>query len=176
MRIRVATASLGLFGLLLVPSLSAQDGGVELGIDAGFTISIPDEGDNLTSLSVPLQRLRAGFFLSDAMALEPAIAFNVLSGGGSTLTTISASASLLYHLSTDPTASRIYVRGGAGIVYIDADGSASQFGIEGGLGVKTAGEPIFLRFEGVFGYNFENDDFQSSIDIGALAGISVVTG
>ena len=161
---------------LSVPS-AAQEGRVELGMDAGLIVSINSDVDNTTSVSVPLQRLRVGFFLSDAISLEPTLALNILSGGGETATTIEAGGSILYHLRTDPTESRLYVRGGAGLSYADiGDFSASQFGISGGVGIKTAGDPISLRFEGVIGYNFENDDFVSSVPIGVLAGVSVITG
>ncbi len=164
--------------LLLVPggAAFAQQGAVEFGVDAGYELSIVDNSDNVSSVGIPLQNLRIGFFVSDAVSIEPSVALAILSSGGTTLTTFSGAASLLYHLSQDPAQSRMYLRGGAGIAVIDlGSNSVNQMGVSGGIGVKAPAGPLAIRIEGHGGYSFENDDLASSIDLGVLFGISFFT-
>ena len=169
--------------LLLVPggAAFAQQGAVEFGVDAGYELSIVDNSDNVSSVGIPLQNLRIGFFVSDAVSIEPSVSscassVAILSSGGTTLTTFSGAASLLYHLSQDPAQSRMYLRGGAGIAVIDlGSNSVNQMGVSGGIGVKAPAGPLAIRIEGHGGYSFENDDLASSIDLGVLFGISFFT-
>ena len=176
MRFTRVLAVAGLLTALSSTALFAQQGAVEFGLDAGLIVSINDGTDNLTAVCIPCQRLRIGFFVSDAVSFEPDVALNVLSGGGETLTTFSGGVSLLFHFTPDPDRARVFFRGGAGIDLIDLGGSASQFNVSGGIGVKTPASPLGVRLEGIAGYGFENDDFVSSFNLGALIGFSFFTG
>jgi len=169
---RVLTVS-GFLMATVAGGVLAQQGDVELGIDSGVTVSIVSDSDNFTTICLPCQRFRVGFFMSDAVSLEPAITLNVLSGGGETLTHFTGGASLLYHFRSDPHRTRVFLRGGAQFTLVDVGGaSVNQFAAGGGFGVKVPAGGGAVRLEGIGLYNFENDDFQSSFDLGALIGFS----
>jgi hypothetical protein len=176
MRFPRVVLTVGVLAFFSSAAAEAQQGSVEFGIDAGVVASINDNVDNLTSICVPCQRLRIGFFVSDAISFEPAVALNVVTGGGETLTTFSGTASLLYHFTTDPDASRAYFRVGGGVDVVDfGGGSLTQAGVGGGIGIKGPAGGIAIRAEAIAGYNFETDDLVSSIDLGVLLGISFFT-
>ncbi len=157
----------------------AQQGDVEFGLDAGLIVSINDGTDNLTSVCIPCQRFRVGFFVSDQISFEPSLALNILSGGGETLTTFVGGPAILYHFTSDPSRARVFLGAGADIAVLDlGSATVSQFGIQGSLGVKApAGNQLAVRLEGIVGYSFENsgDGVPSSVDLGALIGLSFFT-
>jgi hypothetical protein len=163
--------ALGLTVSAIVPqALGAQRTGakrpIELGVDASLAY---ESGDRFkaTTLSIPVTRFRAGFFLTDAMSFEPALAIqyshitienaagedNTSSGTG-----YAFDFGLLFHFSADRTQGQTYVRPFVGLHGVSGDaGSASQgvFGL--GLGVK---KPLVNRLAGRFevGFSHATDD------------------
>jgi len=145
-------------------SALAQDRPIELGVDAALTyesrggtdvglpagpvsVDFPDVFD----VQVPIRSVRAGFYVSEAISIEPALAFRFadVEDGGSSVT-LSLFGDVLYHLpgggSTD-----FFVHGGGAFQwrYINPDedvGSPlepalesegnTQFGLGGGAGVN----------------------------------------
>lgn len=172
--------SLAALALLAVSSTAtAQRGGSvnpspELGIDAGLVSSLDDP--KVTVVQVPFQMLRAGFFISPAISIEPSLSLTSISvSGGGSGTDYALGVGMLYHFSTSRAASQMYVR-----PFIALDGasgggqSSSGFTFGGGFGVKLPINPRFAtRFEGNIGHRTESGVSQNSI--GILAGLSVYT-
>ena len=176
-----AAAAIGL------PSqLDAQSGSVEIGFDTGLTLTMPSDTDfldydNQTSIDVPQQSIRVGFFVSDQLSIEPAVGFSYIDdflGFGESLTQLALEGRVLYHFSPDPTRPRFYLGGGAGFTLIDvADDQETQFGVGGGLGVKLPiADRMAIRLEGSFSRYFETDQLPATSVIGVVVGFSFFTG
>jgi hypothetical protein len=147
----------------------------ELGVDAGLMFTL--DNPKTTLFSVPIQSIRAGFFLSPAISLEPSLRLNTISGGGiPTITDYGIGLGLLYHLSTNRAANQPYIR-----PFIAFDGqsggggpSTSSFTVGGGFGVKMPINPRFAtRLEANIGHISSSGTSQNVI--GLLAGLSVYT-
>ncbi|MGH7657323.1 MAG: hypothetical protein ACREL6_03745, partial [Gemmatimonadales bacterium] len=164
-----------LFGLAVLAAapVSAQ---TELGVDLGFFY---DTGDpSVMVISIPTAELRAGFYTSDRIEIEPRISLQYVKFENSdAATSFDGVLGLLYHLSTDRSAARWYLRPFAGINRISSGGNGeTQFQLGGGVGVKIpAGERLAWRVEGNFNHAFESDNLGSSDVVGLLFGISYYT-
>jgi hypothetical protein len=160
---------------------STNDGNppVELGVDAGVAIDL--SGDQKTTVfQFPIQRLRAGFFLSPTLSLEPSLglqSFSV-SDGGPHGTVYDIGAGLLWHFSPDRTMNQLYLRPFIDLVGSSGSGddSDSAFSFGGGFGVKI---PVANRFatrlEGYLSHTGEHDGIDSNNQLGLLFGLSVYT-
>ena len=192
---RLTNVALAAAAVIIPQLLVAQDAGprrpIELGIDAALTYESSDAADGV-SFTVPVPRLRVGFFLSDAVSLEPSLAFNYSrSTFHSDLTdediTISGSSyvldfGLLYHFSTDRTKKQVYVRPLIGLSGFssgddDNDDSASQVAFGAGLGVKLPStNRLATRLEAGFVHRSEDEPrLPSSNRIYGSVGISFFT-
>jgi hypothetical protein len=162
---------------LLVPTLlNAQQQPVELGIDGGLAISF--NGNTSTAFRLPFQSLRAGFFPSDAVSLEPAVAVNYLKIEGiDAIYTLGLELGGLFHFVSDRSRSQPYFRPFAGIQLFASGGeSASQFHAGGGFGVKLpVANQLAVRLEAGFQHAFENDDFSGGNSITGAVGLSFFT-
>ncbi|MDT8437061.1 MAG: outer membrane beta-barrel protein [Gemmatimonadota bacterium] len=180
--------------ILLVPalllatagSLRAQQGAVEIGVDAAvayeteaevFTASAPF-GGTIGAFVGPQSGIRVGFFLTDAVALEPVVNFQFVDTSDDDPEAAFASAAkLLYHFSTDPEATRLYVGVGPTLTVINTSDTDSQFGLTGELGAKVpVQERIGLRFAAGFRHGFDTDDFPETNVIFGTFGLSVFLG
>lgn len=171
--------SIAALSLLVVGSRATAQRGVnpspELGVDAGLIFTLDDP--KTTVFSLPLQSVRAGFFLSPEISLEPSLRFNTVSvSGGGSGTDYSLGVGLLYHLSTNRAANQMYIRPFIALdgQSVSGAGSTSGFTIGGGFGVKMPINPRFAtRLEGNIGHRSSSGVSQNAI--GLLAGLSVYT-
>jgi hypothetical protein len=177
--------------LLLAGTARAQQGVTEIGFDMAlayeteseiFSVSVPF-GGTFGTLVGPQGGVRVGFFLSDALALEPTVSFQLVSesggdfGDGETSTALGSAVKLVYHFRTDPAASRFFVAGGPTFTWVDLGDSSTQFGLAGELGVKLPiADRIGARLAAGYMHGFENDDFGSRNVIYGTAGLSVFLG
>jgi hypothetical protein len=144
------TIATGAIGAIVPGSLDAQDAGtrrpIELGMDAALSYESQDNV-SATAFTLPVTRVRAGFFLSDALSLEPAVAFryarvtveNPITGDDRTESGSSydLTLGLLYHFRPDRTQSQPYIRPFVGISGFTGDGpSGSQVSLGGAFGMK----------------------------------------
>lgn len=162
---------------LLAPTLiTAQTRPVELGFDGGLNVSF--NGSTTTSFSVPFQSVRVGFFVADAVSVEPTVSLNYLKIEGlDAIATIGFSFAALYHFTPDRSKPQPYFRPQAGLMFVTAGGeSASQFHAGGGIGVKVpVTTQLAVRLEAGFQHSFENDDFPRASTITAAVGLSFFT-
>lgn len=148
---------------------------IELGMDGGINFGFDDP--NVTTVSLPVQALRVGFFMNDKVSLEPRFSFNSISGGGTSLRTYALELGALYHLGGYNKGSNLYVRPFLGIAggSIDTGGagntSDSDAFMGAGVGTKLpfANRRLAARLEANFGHAF---DAAGSNGLGLLFGIS----
>ena len=163
--------------------MSETTPGVELGMDAAlsFGTGAPAGADNETDLSIPVAAVRAGYFLSPALSIEPSLGLQYASAGGVSGTHYVLGVGALYHFSTVRTANQIYVRPFVNFESTSFSGSGTSTSTTGtafgaGLGIKMPWVDRFAtRFEVNMAHN-SNDNFDASTNrIGLLAGISYFT-
>jgi hypothetical protein len=195
MHARTMLLVLGLTISAIVPqALGAQRTGakrpIELGVDAALAYQSGDRV-KVTTLSIPVTRFRAGFFLTDAVSFEPSIALhythatreNTATGNETTSsgTDYDFDFGLLFHFSTDRTQSQTFIRPFVGLRGFSGDSdfgssSASQgvFGLA--LGVK---KPLVSRLAGRFEVGFahatDDDNLPSSNQVFLSFGLSFFT-
>lgn len=168
-----------LCSVLLFTSGSAQTtGSVELGIDAGVEYLKYENSSSLTTFLIPIDNFRMGYFVTDAIAVEPSISFahfNPESGSG--FTTLDLGLEFGYNLPmSDEGGSLFFIQAGPKISYINADASDTQFGLGGGAGVKIpVAEKLKTRLQVGGIYYFESDKRVSGWAINFGLGISFFT-
>ncbi len=160
-------------------SLAGQSGGVELGIDVAAQVSLPDDGDALTTVEMPLGRVRAGVYAGGGRwLLETGLGFALASQSGRTASAGRADAALALHFGASEARMRPFVLIGGGGRFARSDGrTVGQALTLGGIGLKT-------RFEGSLGLRLEVDyarafgtmDLAASHEIRGLVGLSFFTG
>jgi hypothetical protein len=95
--------------LFVAGPVYGQQGDWEVGLDAALTHAIVSDADDVTSVDVPVARLRAGWFVSPIVSLEPSLAFSTTSVGEADVTHFAMNAAAHYHFSKDITKLRWYV-------------------------------------------------------------------
>jgi hypothetical protein len=163
------------FALLLATSTAASaQSGVELGADLGLGLLFGN-GSTVFQASTPTS-LRAGFLVSEKMQLEPRVNLVLLSGSGSTITSLSATPALMFRLK-GTRSDGMYFAALPGLDLVSGGGNtATQFSLGGGIGIRIPqGERLGFRIEGQYVHSFENDDFTGIDSIRALFGVSFFT-
>ena len=185
-------------GLVLPGSAFAQEpldypssgirGGTELGVDMAFSHNMIDGiDDNLTQLTLPFgggqsaflsphAGLRAAFYLSPSLAIEPVTTFSYTKLGEGHETAWSFAAKVQYHFSERVTAVRPYLAAGGTFGLLDSNDSdsESQFGVTGEFGLKVPFEDYFgLRVAGGYTRLFENDNLPTQDILFLTVGFSV---
>lgn len=141
----------------------------EIGMDAGITFGLGTP--SITTIQIPAQQIRMGFFLSPALSIEPTFGLQSVSGGGTSFTVYNLGAGLLYHFSPSRAANQWYVRPFLNVVGTSGGGTSNStavFGVGGGLKLPLR-DRIASRFEA----NFQHGDGNNAI--GMLAGLSFYT-
>ena len=160
--------------LALSASASAQRSSMlkpssDVGIDAGISFDLGTPSS--TTISLPAQQIRMGFFMSPALSIEPNLGLVSFSDDVGTSTVYNLGVGALYHFSTSRAASQFYVRQFVNVVGFSGGGTSDSeavFGIGGGIKLPLR-DRIASRFEA----NFAHADGSDSI--GLLAGLSFYT-
>jgi hypothetical protein len=163
--------------LLLLPLLSpstltAQQRGIEIGLDGGAQYAFDE---HLLAILIPFQRVRAAFPSGPRLAFEPALALARISSGGSSLLAVAFEVGALYDLAASRTST--YARPFAGIEYGDTSASDAETVFDLGIGFGTRSrlaDRLALRIEanltGRFGQSGGADGM-----LGAAIGLSFFT-
>jgi hypothetical protein len=170
MRIRATLSAFALVGLVATTA-QAQAGSqpIEVGIDAQISFGLDDQG---TSISIPAQKVRAGFLINPAMTIEPSLGFNRFSNDVMSSSTADIDVSLLYHFSTLRTAKQFYVRPVIGfrrgsVTDKTADVSSSatdmNIGVAGGVKIPLM-DRVGARAEAEF-RNYMSDPSVSAFNL-----------
>lgn len=180
-------AIMGAMVLLALPlsasSAGAQSAGAaEIGYDLGISVLMPDgPGDDVLFVSTPrtmsvgISTVRAGFYLSPHSELEPSFGLQILNTNDETVTQLALGLDYLHNFGREKT--RLYLKGGGRVAHFSFSGeSESQFGVDAGVGAKSAiGDRAALRYGLELVRQFEGDQFAARWDVGFLVGISVFT-
>ena len=162
---------------------------VELGIDASFArTSFHSEQDvlgrettvNVNTIDIPVSVIRAGFFITETVAIEPAFGLHYERvGDGSTSRTM-FDIGLPIYLSPNRRENQIFIRPVVGLSHISSDpptgsgNSDTQVNVGVGLGIKMPISDRFAaRIEAQYRHAPKSDNLSSYDQIAALAGLSV---
>ena len=115
---------------------------VRWGVDGGVTVSFDP---TVTVVSIPVSQVRAGFFFSPTLELEPRLGLLSISGSGERFTQVQLDLGLLMHFGASRLQRQTCLRPFVGVSSTDVDdGDSSTGGTAGiGLGWKF---PIGSRF------------------------------
>ena len=147
----------------------------ELGTDVGFSLGI-DEPRSFV-ISIPTGVLRAGYYITPVLSLEPQLTF--FSVGQENQTGFSAwSLQLggLYHLSTDRRQNQIFIHPGIGFTG-GSGGGSGPITLSAGVGMKrpmVAGR-LAMRGEVNLNHTLEDGGTPASTGLGFILGWSVYT-
>lgn len=167
MRIRATLSAFALLGL--VATTAQAQNPIEVGIDAQISFGLDDQG---TSISIPAQKVRAGFLINPAMTIEPSLGFFRISDDAGSLSTADIDVSLLYHFSTLRTAKQYYLRPVVGLRRISMtdkvlDESTSNtdmnIGVAGGVKIPLM-DRVGARAEAEF-RNYMSDPSVSAFNL-----------
>jgi outer membrane scaffolding protein for murein synthesis (MipA/OmpV family) len=167
-------------------STSSGSSPIELGADASlsFGFGAATGNTNVTMFQVPIAQVRAGFFISPELSIEPSFGLQYASGGGVSGSHYNLGIGALYHFSAVRSASQVYVRpflnfeGQSVNVSGTGGGNASETSIAlgAGLGMKMPVTDRFSwRFEANLAHNNNTNFDESPNRIGLLAGFSYFT-
>jgi hypothetical protein len=163
--------------VLALPSFArAQGRPVELGIDAGVGFEL--SGSNTVSVGVPTQGFRAGFFVADAVSIEPRLSLNyVHPDGGESLVALAAELGPVFHFGSEAGRAGPYLRPFGGINWLKIGSeSDAQLTAGGALGVKIPiAERLATRLEATFTHAFESSEFSGGNALGGTIGFSFFT-
>jgi hypothetical protein len=152
---------------------------VELGFDAALGAQLSGGANKTTAFQAPIQQIRAGFFMSPVMTIEPVFRLttgNVSGPNGGSFTDYGIGAGLLWHLSENRTVNQVYLRPFLGVNGSSCSGctSTSAFSFGAGVGIKL---PMANRFATRLEANLEQTQAHNAVPsrstLNLLAGLSV---
>lgn len=159
---------------------SSADLPVELGMDAALVFGLGN--NSYTAFTLPVSQVRAGFFISPELSIEPTGSLNYFSTTGFSNNTLGLGVGALYHFSPSRAANQVYVRPfidftrtstsvtNAGTTTSN-DSNDSDIGI--GVGIKMPWiDRLAWRFEGNLTHSLSSGGGNQ---IGLLAGLSYFT-
>ena len=151
-------------------TVEAQGAPIEWGVDGGVTISFDP---TVTIVSIPVSQVRAGFFFSPTLELEPRLGLLSISGSGERFTQIQLDLGLLMHFGASRLQTQTYLRPFVGVSSTDVDDGDSATGGSAGIGVGWR-LPIGSRFafRPEINYRFLFGDLEDQ-QLQFLAGFSV---
>jgi hypothetical protein len=153
---------------------SQRSGPIELGIDGG--VSFLFASPTVTSVSLPVQDFRLGYFLNDKAEIEPRLSINSVHANGGGVTTYGFEVGLLLSQHGDRVGNGLYLRPFAGVtgVSVTGGGSNNSGNAGAGVGVKLPFEDrrLATRMEANYTRQFGNGGMN---EIGVLIGLSFFT-
>lgn len=174
---KLSIPALAIAAGLLVPASPAM-AQVEIGMDASFSsTSFDDIDQSVTQINFPEQMVRAGFFASPSLSVEPSLGFSVVDVADESITALSAGLDLLFHFSPDMSAPQLFVAVGPEVMRVNLGGDGeSQFGLGGDFGVKLpVARQLAVRLAAFYTRFFETDALFGSNQFGVSAGLSFFT-
>lgn len=176
----VSGIGLAIAAAALLPAApgAAQSPRVEFGIDAAVQLSIPDEGDRLTTVEIPLGRVRIGNYLGERTLVEVSGGFALASQSGESASAGRGELSVSYHFGSDASRVRPYVLAGGAARFAHRDDETAWQGLAiGGIGVKVPVRRVLgVRIEADYGRAFETSELDPSHEIRGLVGLSFYLG
>ena len=168
----IATAILA----VALPSAAQAQNPVELGVDGvvAYTLTSP----HVSTVAIPVQRLRVGFFISPRVSIEPFGALTHFSENGNSNTNVTLGVGGLYQFGGGRGAPQPYVRPFAELAHRSfADkslsGGASEAALGAGVGLMIPASTQFAwRFEGTLTQVLEHDSLNGGTMLSGFFGLS----
>ena len=150
----------------------------ELGIDASFWMSWPEDDARLTTVEVPFSRIRAGLYLSPVVLLEAGGGFAYAEDAERASSAGRVEGAISIHLSGNARRTRVYLLAGGGGRWATATAVTNwQVYVTGGLGLKLPVSRVLgVRIEGDYGRAFETSALAAAHEVRGLLGLSVYVG
>ena len=167
---RLTTAVL----LALAPAaMQGQTRPIELGLDAGLAVTLDDP--RVTTLGIPAQQFRVGFFRSPTLSIEPTLAINYINVEGfGDVSTIALGVGALLFTSPDRSRSRVYFRPFGGFTKVSDGGDTSpNLGVGVGYTAPFADRRLATRLEAALNHTF--NDGNNVTALGLSFGLSFFT-
>ena len=164
---------------------------MELGLDGGLAFGLSDP--KVTTFGLPVQSLRAGFYMNDQLSIEPIVSMsytNVSANGGSaSQNNLDLGVGAVYHLNASRAARQLYVRPFIDMLHVgqkfkDTQGgvtttqstSDNAMGLGAGVGVKIpVMSRMVWRLETQLAHRLESGAIGSQTSLGFSAGLSFFT-
>jgi hypothetical protein len=150
---------------------------IEFGIDAGVLFGL--DSPSSTTITIPAQSVRVGFFVNDRFSLEPAFGLTSSSSGGTNSTSYRLEVGGLWHFAGIQQG--LYVRPFVGFRgnhfsedNISSSATQALLGVGGGWKYPI-NRRVSARFEANYEHDFDGGDSGSSNGIGLRAGLSFFT-
>ena len=161
---------------LPAPSVATAQGKgtVELGMDGFVGVRMYDFND-VFYMDLPVSSVRVGAYVSDRVALEPSLGFDLINVDSETLTQLDFDLGLLFCME-DVGRTTPYFRVGGGVLLVNSELPATtQFsaGLAAGVRIPT-GDRFAVRLQIGIDRNFEGDLVEST-DLGGKIGFSFFT-
>lgn len=158
--------------------VAAQSPRVEFGLDAAVQLSVPDEGDRLTTVEIPLGRVRVGNYLGERTLVEVSGGFALASQLGESASAGRGELSVSYHFGSDASRVRPFVLAGGATRFAHRDEETAWQGLAiGGIGVKIPVRRVLgVRIEADYARAFETSQLEASHEIRGLVGLSFYLG
>jgi len=174
---RIAVIATAILAVVL-PSAAHAQTPIEIGVDGALSTTF--NSPRVTDLSIPVQRLRVGFYTSPRVSIEPYGALNYGHIEGSSFTSVNFGVGGLYHFGAARSAPQPYVRPFAELLHHSSSsefgsGGTTAFALGGGIGVKL---PIANRFawrlEAALSHTFDQDNVvRGATNLSGIFGLSV---
>lgn len=164
------------------PSLGAQAATpqpIELGLDGGITFGL--ESPSTTTIELPGQRLRVGFFMRPNLSIEPAAGLTYIKSDDVSTLQLNADVGALYHFAASDAGRRFYVRPFVGLSHVsvgaeDDDAATTQFQLGAGVGLKIPLTDRFRsRWEASLVHGLDSDEVSGGTAIRLTVGLSFFT-
>ena len=157
---------------------------VELGLDGGMSFGLDDPKQ--TNVGLPFQQLRAGFYLSPVISIEPLMSFDYnktsQAGVSASASTLDLGVGMLWHLSPNRNENQWYLRPVVDMLHVSGSVtgaptvSENQFALGGSVGVKVPmASRLATRLELGLQHRFEAGALGSQTYLGVTAGFSFFT-
>lgn len=178
---RVVASVLGVVAgaaLLAAPAV-AQSPRMELGVDAAVQVAFPDEGDRLTTVEVPLGRVRIGSYVGERTLVEVSGGFALASQSGESASAGRGDLAVSYHFGDgDERRIRPFLLLGGAARFAHRDDATAWQGLAiGGVGVKIPVRRVLgVRLEADYARAFETSELEASHVVRALVGLSFYLG
>ena len=159
------------------PAVAQTKGTMEFGVDGNLSVGLDDP--NVTTLNIPVQRFRFGYFISPRISIEPYGAFNWTHVDDANSTNLALGVGGLYHFGDSTAKTRIYARPFTELLHTSIDGnnggsiSSTTGAIGVGVGVNIPLARMFTwRFEGAVTQSFAHGDVDAQTALSAFFGLS----
>jgi outer membrane protein with beta-barrel domain len=168
-------------GLLLASAASAQAQRqapypYEIGVDGTIARRSYDRGPDVTTVSLPVNTLRVGLFVTNQIELEPSLSFQRITvGDGDDRSQIDFSVAAPIYFTPERTKPQFFLRPVVGLFHV-SDPGGTQLNVGAGLGVKLPIDSrISTRLEAEYRHGNGSDDFAAYNQFGLIVGLSVYT-